>query len=81
MDVLDKVLSGIGPLSLCAEVTHPATYLGQLVAEAFDASTMTPAEWMDWAGEGSEASLRDALLLAWNTEVMPKFRARFGLMS
>lgn len=77
--VLEKVLGGIGPLSLRPEVTHPATSFGQLVAEAFDAPTMTPAEWMDWAGEGSEATLRDALLLAWNAEVMPKFRAWLAL--
>jgi hypothetical protein len=80
LDLLDLVLGARSDsrLDFPADLVAPPSQLGQLIAEAFDPA-MTPDEWVAWAGEGSEAAVRDALLLVWSAEVLPAFRARYGL--
>jgi len=80
LDLLDQVLGTCkeDALDFPADLIAPPSQFGQLIAEAFDPD-MTPAEWVAWAGEGSDAAVREALLRFWSAEVLPAFRARYGL--
>jgi hypothetical protein len=80
LDLLDQVL---GPWSdgvpdFPVELVAPPSEFGQLIAEAFDPA-MTPDEWVAWAGEGSDAAVREALMQVWAAEVLPAFRARYRI--
>ena len=76
LEILDLALQGPVHTALDAELMHPASPFGQVIAAAFD-TAMTPADWLAWAGEGAEHSICDALLRAWSEEVLPKFRSRY----
>lgn len=80
IDLLDQVLATRQDTSIDfeADLVAPPSQFGQLIAEAFDPD-MTPQEWTAWAGEGSDAAVREALLQFWSTQVLPAFWARYGL--
>jgi len=80
LDLLDQVLATPhdDTLDFAGDLVSPPSQFGQLIAEAFDPD-MTPQEWTAWAGEGSDAAVREALLQLWSAEVLPAFRARYGL--
>lgn len=67
-----------GPILFDRRLAHPASNFGGLIAAAFDPE-MTPHEWVDWAGEGSDQALRDALMQVWTAEVLPRFERRYGI--
>jgi hypothetical protein len=49
-----------------------------MLAEAFD-ECMSPAEWSAFTGHGAEPRLRAGCLQIWQTYVLPRFEARYGV--
>jgi hypothetical protein len=78
-DVFDLVMQGrVGQVLVFGAELEPSAPVGQLLAEAFD-ECMSPAEWSAFTGPGAQPALRAGCLQIWQTYVLPRFEARYGV--
>lgn len=79
--ILDQVLEGCrgSEVDASAPWLQPAAAFGRLLAGVFDRG-MTPDEWSSWSVPPADPKLQYAVALAWRSEVLAPFAARFGLV-
>ncbi|MBK6470357.1 MAG: hypothetical protein IPF94_06370 [Betaproteobacteria bacterium] len=62
-----------------AQWLQPASAFGRILAGVYDRG-MTPDEWSTWSVPPADPKLQYAVALAWRSEVLAPFAARFGLI-